>query len=80
MNFPTNIEWNYISERCLRGSDPLNPQKTLIDWYGLSGGQFKYYPMASTSKFRSSSFELLKPEIVSIIEKAKMYWPDLWAE
>ncbi|MAZ30097.1 hypothetical protein CL655_02315 [bacterium] len=80
LTFPENIKWSYISDRCLRGMDPTDENKTLIDWYGLSGGQFKYYPKANTANYKSARFSLLEPEIISIVEKAKTYWPEKWPE
>lgn len=78
LEFPDNINWKYISDRCLRGYDPLHPEEALIDWYALSGGQLKYYPRASIAKYHSESFELLVPKKISIMERASVYWPKEW--
>jgi hypothetical protein len=80
LNFPTNITWKYISEKCLRGYDPAYPDETLVDWYGLSGGQLKYYPRASTAHFSTEPFQLLLPKMVSISEKSSVYWPKEWTD
>lgn len=78
LKFPKNIIWKYISPRCLRGYDPQYENEAVFDWYGLSGGQLKYYPRAKDSLFKTRPFVLLKPENVSILEKAETYWPEIW--
>jgi hypothetical protein len=64
----------------LRGYDPTYPDEVLVDWYGLSGGQLKYYPRASEAKHYTEQFQLLLPKMVSISEKASVYWPKAWVE
>lgn len=78
LGFPLGIIWKYTSDKCLRGFDPSYPGETLFDWYGLSGGQLKYYPKASGAIYSSSIFELFIPPIYSITEKSKVYWPEEW--
>jgi hypothetical protein len=76
LDFPRNIRWEYISNRCLRGYDDRFENEVVFDWYGLSGGQLKYYPRANESIYKTESFTLLKPTHISIIEKAEAYWPE----
>lgn len=78
LHFPTNIQWKYSSARCLRGYDPDHPTEALFDWYGLSGGQLKYYPRACTAKYASTCFSLIEPRVMSLEEKAGRYFPDQW--
>lgn len=78
LHFPKNIEWEYSSARCLRGYDPAHPNEALFDWYGLSGGQLKYYPRASAAKYASTRFSLIEPRIMSLEEKAGRYFPERW--
>lgn len=80
LSFPAGIKWDYLSPKCLRGFDPQYPDEVLIDWYALSGGQLKYYPRATSSRFYSRPFSLLVPVPVSIPEKAARYWPQEWIE
>lgn len=80
LRFPGKIKWKYISSRCIRGYDPLTPSQTLVEWYGLSGGQFKYYPCAKESRFHSESFKLLLPQKISIKDRAKNYWKGIWKD
>lgn len=61
LEYPRNIVWRYKSSSCLSGYDPLDPTCVLVDWYGVSGGQLKYYPRASTARFKSPPFSLFKP-------------------
>lgn len=76
--FPQGIRWEFKSEKCLSGYDPDAPKEVLFDWYGLSGGQLKYYPKAISAKFISQLFYLEKPGQVSLAEKAARYFPEKW--
>lgn len=78
LDFPEGIIWQFTSDRCLRGLDPNFPSEILVEWYGLSGGQLKYYPRASTCRYKSGQFMLAKPRRVSIAEKTAAYWPKEW--
>ena len=78
LDYAKEIQWKYISDRCLRGFDPDHPDEVLFDWYGLSGGQLKYYPRATTAVHLSPPFELEQPRGVSIAEKCSRYWPKEW--
>ena len=61
------INWHWNSEKCLRGNDGNNG--TLYDWYPFSGGQFKYYPLASECDFTSGEFCITIPEFRSLRSK-----------
>ena len=52
----------------------------MIEWYGESGGQLKYYPLASEALWRSPVFELerIPSGRSSLLEKAALYFPELW--
>jgi len=56
---------------------------TIFEWYGESGGQLKYYPLAETATWASELFRLeplpagLKH---GIIAKAENYFPQLWSQ
>jgi len=76
--FPRGIRWEFKSEKCLSGYDPDEPKKVLFDWYGLSGGQLKYYPKGISATFASPLFSLEKPNQVSLAEKAARYFPGQW--
>ncbi len=80
LEFRTGIKWRYKSDRCLSGYDPEFPNEVLMDWYGLSGGQLKYYPRASNSRFHSPVFTLFRPQALKILEKAKAMFPDEWQQ
>jgi hypothetical protein len=80
LDFPSTVRWEYISNRCLRGYDTRYDGEVAFDWYGLSGGQLKYYPRAADSLFKTEQFTLLKPKNVLILEKAETYWPDIWRD
>jgi len=68
MNINEELVWKFSSDKCLRGS---LGDKTIVDWYGLSGGQLKYYPLASNSTHTSPVFSLFPLNRLSISDKAK---------
>ncbi|ENJ1769919.1 hypothetical protein AB0539_004149 [Vibrio parahaemolyticus] len=74
LDFPEGIIWRYKSAKCLSGYDPEYPDEVLFDWYGLSGGQVKYYPRASKALYSSHQFALEQAQVLSIAEKAQNYW------
>lgn len=81
LDFPKGIEWSYRQRsndpiRSIKGFDPNKKDEVIFDWYPLSGGQLKYYPAASTAKFKTPSFALLKPNSETILSKVSRYWPD----
>ncbi len=64
--------------RRLVGSDQAG---TLFEWYGESGGQLKYYPLASAALWHSQRFQLEPlPDVEhGLRAKASTYFPELWA-
>ena len=63
----------------LRGDDETG---TIIEWYGESGGQLKYYPRVADAVWESSRFKLepLPSDLEhGIIHKAETYFPQQWA-
>jgi len=80
LEFPKDVIWKYNSDRCLRGYDPDFPEEVLFDWYGLSGGQLKYYPRADKAQYRSKIFKLEIPRRLSLEEKAGRYFPEMWVK
>lgn len=75
LSFPAGITWKFNSSACLRGFDPSFPDEVLLDWYGLSGGQLKYYPRASTARYKSPPFTLVAPHQLDLVAKIARYWP-----
>ena len=84
---PTRLQW-YIPTIRRRGED-ISAQKingndelgTLFEWYGESGGQLKYYPLAANALWSSDLFRLepLGDTEYGILNKAAAYFPELWA-
>ena len=74
---PMQLQW-HVKGRRLIGMDNNG---TLFEWYGLSGGQLKYYPPVDWASWRSEPFSLeplpenLEP---SLQDKAKLYFPEKW--
>ena len=66
--------------RRLRGQDRLG---TIIEWYGESGGQLKYYPLVKKAVWKSEIFQLESLpenwyEKHGTLAKAKDYFPARW--
>jgi hypothetical protein len=66
--------------RRLRGQDAYG---TLFEWYGESGGQLKYYPLAENATWKSQIFSLESlpenwNEKHGILAKARDYFPKAW--
>jgi hypothetical protein len=85
---PASLDWYY--PRAGRGklAGHLNGDDRcggrVFEWYGDSGGQLKYYPLAATARWGSSRFKLEpipagRPQL-SLLSKAKAYFPRLWAK
>lgn len=68
--------------RHLRGQDKTG---ALVEWYGESGGQLKYYPLAENALWKSNIFHLEPlPDNWEtkhgILAKARDYFPNIWKE
>lgn len=86
---PSQLHWDFpmveskgkeSHGRRLRGMDESG---TLFEWYGESGGQLKYYPLAESALWKSDIFHL-EPlpanwkEKHGMVAKARDYFPKLW--
>lgn len=74
---PSDIEWSVVGRRLLG----IKNNRTIIEWYGHSGGQLKYYPLAEDASWRSERFQLepLPNDIkTGLIAKAQTYFPIQW--
>lgn len=74
---PENLRWE-SSGRRVTGYDDTG---ILVEWYGLSGGQLKYYPLITSAIWQSSVFclEPLPDHLEHGLQhKAALYFPDLW--
>lgn len=55
----------------------------VIEWYEYSGGQLKYYPLASEAIWASDEFELEplpKGTKHGVLSRVEEYFPELWAK
>ncbi len=62
----------------IRGDDD---EGTVLEWFGESGGQLKYYPKTVDALWKSDTFKLepLPPNTPhGLISKAEAYYPALW--
>jgi hypothetical protein len=74
---PNKMEWSSTGRRLTGKVDG----KVLIEWYGLSGGQLKYYPHIDTAVWKSDRFKLeaLPDNLEDVMkEKAAVYFPEKW--
>ncbi len=74
---PTQLCWE-VTKRRLIGTDSLG---RLFEWYGLSGGQLKYYPSVDWASWHSEPFALepLPDDLeLGLQNKAKLYFPEKW--
>lgn len=76
---PAQLKWQ-VDGRRLIGKDEKG---VLFEWYGLSGGQLKYYPLVENALWKSPIFQL-EPLPLNVEhglkQKAVAYFPNLWAE
>lgn len=74
----SNLFWK-VDRRRLIGA---NNSDILIEWYGYSGGQLKYYPLAENALWVSPLFKLEPlPQNnlgYGLLRKVNQYFPDLW--
>jgi hypothetical protein len=81
---PDELSWHFPAKkngqagRRIAGGDDSG---TLFEWYGESGGQLKYYPLADTAIWASEPFQLesLVNIEYGILKKAASYFPEKWA-
>jgi hypothetical protein len=77
---PEELEWRWKGRR-LVGIE-AGESKPIIEWYGYSGGQLKYYPFADSAIWQSQRFQLEPLSNVAythpILRKAAEYFPHLW--
>lgn len=81
---PYTLNWYFPKSRGgeagrrLAGDDGSG---TLFEWYGESGGQLKYYPLASSAIWVSEMFRLepLGDMEYGVLSKAAAYFPEKWA-
>ena len=84
---PGGLAWEYPTYirngetqigRHLRGSDS---EGVIFEWYGESGGQLKYYPLAERALWESGRFRL-EPipagQEHGILRKARLYFTQRW--
>ena len=82
---PRRLNWYFPTKkggdegRRLAGDDDSG---TLFEWYGESGGQLKYYPLASGAVWASEKFQLepLGGIEYGVVKKAAAYFSEKWAE
>jgi hypothetical protein len=87
---PRNIHWYYPEIRTKKGeinsAGHLNGDDEsggrLFEWYSDSGGQLKYYPLATDAQWQSPEFRLepLSEEarVFGLLTKAESYFPNQW--
>lgn len=84
MPSPRTLNWHFPDNRLgetgrrLVGAEGVG---ALFEWYGESGGQLKYYPLASNAIWVSEVFQLepLGGIEYGILSKAAAFFPEKWA-
>lgn len=75
---PEALTWQVVGRRLVG----LDSSGAVIEWYGLSGGQLKYYPFTHDAVWISELFQLepLPPSELGygLSRKARDYFPELW--
>lgn len=75
---PATLSWSAQGRR-LVGRDA---QGIIIEWYGHSGGQLKYYPPIEQAIWISDIFTLeplpISDEGHGVLRKVREYYPELW--
>lgn len=76
-NFPTKKDGN--EGRRLAANDESG---VIFEWYGESGGQLKYYPLASSAIWSSEIFRLEPLDDIEygILKKAAAYFSQKWTD
>ncbi len=77
---PKSIRWSFPSDRRILGETDTG---MIFEWYGRSGGQLKYYPLARNAVWKSAPFQLeVLTESIErgLAAKVAAYFPDKWAE
>lgn len=79
---PNTLTWYFPTTNRLCGNDKTG---TIFEWYGESGGQLKYYPLASTAIWSSNIFQLepLPSEDkmkYGILIRTQEYFPKQWTK
>jgi len=84
---PRTLTWHCPLNRSLSETSKRivgrDEQGILFEWYALSGGQLKYYPLASTAIWRSELFQLEPlPATIEhgVLRKVAEYFPDQWEQ
>jgi hypothetical protein len=81
---PRHLNWHFpVNRRGETGRRIAGDEEsgTLFEWYGESGGQLKYYPLAANAIWVSKVFQLepLGDIEYGILSKAASYFPEKWA-
>ena len=86
-----DLRWDFpprqVKGRSLKGRRLVGYDRDgkIVEWYGESGGQLKYYPSVSRAIWSSELFQLeplpdSSDQDYGILSKAAAYFPALWRE
>lgn len=84
---PHNLSWQFPihtsqgTQRTARRIIGTDDTGTIFEWYGESGGQLKYYPLAENALWQSERFRLepIPPgQEHDVLRKARIYFPAKW--
>jgi hypothetical protein len=91
LELPQGLHWYFPTKKTKQGEQPADrlcgadDTGVIFEWYGTSGGQLKYYPLARTAIWISDIFRLeplpSSDEIeYGIVAKAKTYFLTKWSQ
>src|SRR5205823_3886947 len=83
----SRLRWSFPNKLVRGQEQPGNrlvgrdDEGAVIEWYGQSGAQLKYYPPAADALWMSGRFTLepLPSQQYGIVAKAEAYLPELWS-
>lgn len=85
---PKTLDWHWPRKR-VRETEVeaerlvgVENGRTVYEWYGESGGQLKYYPLAQSATWISEPFRLetLQDANVGLLFKVQAQFPELWRQ
>ncbi len=78
---PQAIIWHFPTTSTSRRLEGRDAHGTVMEWYGESGGQLKFYPSVQSALWASPKFRLepLPNTTYGLSAKVAAYFPDLWS-
>ncbi|MDQ2809701.1 MAG: hypothetical protein M3Z04_22730, partial [Chloroflexota bacterium] len=85
---PATLQWSFPSKRS--GQHDIEAGRllardqsgTVVEWYGDSGGQLKYYPSVTEATWHSDEFQLepISSTNIGLLNKVRLLFPQQWRQ